>query len=315
MNLKQYFVLLFALFCANFDLLAQPANNTCANAITIPVTNGSCSSPAYTNVGATTVGNPPTPACWAPNNMSHTVWFNFVATSTSIELSTNFGYSLTNTQIAVYSGTCGSLTPLACNEDINNAGGLLHTSVQLHGLTVGNTYYVIVDGNGNTTGEFGICAQEILPIGPPLPIQDCATAQFLCNTNNISVPDGTGGPGLVQEQPSCFGAPGERASSWYTFTAANNGTLCFNITPNAAVDYDFAVFDTTNGCLGTELSCNWFGSGGVTGLGCGGGACNACLNLTAGNTYSILIDRFTGFIFCWFYITVYWNSAICFSKP
>jgi hypothetical protein len=313
MNLKQYFVLLFALFCANFDLLAQPANNTCANAITIPVTNGSCSSPAYTNVGATTVGNPPTPSCWSPNNMSHTVWFNFVATSTSVEISTNFGFSLTNTQIAVYSGTCGSLTPLACNEDINNAGGLLHTSVQLHGLTVGNTYYIIVDGNGTSTGEFGVCAQEILPIGPPLPIQDCATAQFLCNTNNINIANGTGGPGLVQEQPSCFGAPGERASWWYTFTAANNGTLCFEITPNAGVDYDFAVFNTTNGCIGTQVACDWTGTNGVTGLGCGTTACDPCINVTAGQTYSILIDRFTASSSAGF--TLDFTGTVQFASP
>jgi gliding motility-associated-like protein len=277
----------------SFSSLAQPANNTCAGAITLPVTNGSCSSIAYTNVGATTAGNPPTPGCWSPNSMSHTVWFNFVAPSTSVEISTNFGFSLTNSQIAVYSGTCGALTLIGCNEDINTGAGLFHTNLQLHGLTVGNTYYIIVDGNGTSTGQFGVCVQEILPISPPLPIQDCPTAQFLCNTNSITVPNGTGGPGLIQERPSCFGDPGERASWWYSFTAANNGTLCFNIVPTTGTDFDFAVFNTTNGCLGTQLACNWWGSTGTTGLGCGGAACNACITLTAGQTYTILVDRFT----------------------
>ena len=197
--------LIFASILGFSNLFAQPVNDLCSNAITLTVTNGSCSSIAYTNVGATTTGNPSTPSCWSPNNMSNTVWFNFVATTSDVQMSTNFDYSLLNTQIAVFSGSCGALTQIACNEDINTAGGLLQTSLQLHGLTVGNTYYIAVDGNGSSTGEFGLCIEEIEPLGPPLPIQDCPTAQFLCNKNTVNISDGTGGPGVIQEAPSCFG--------------------------------------------------------------------------------------------------------------
>ncbi|MFA9202009.1 MAG: hypothetical protein ACEQSC_00460, partial [Candidatus Nanopelagicaceae bacterium] len=101
---------------------------------------------------------------------------------------------------------------------------MLHTDVILHGLTPTNTYYIAVDGNGNTTGTFGVCVQESLPIGPALPTQDCTGAQTLCNLGSISVPDGVGGVGSTQEAPTCFGAPGERSSNWYTFTVATSGT-------------------------------------------------------------------------------------------
>lgn len=299
--MKKYYhllIIVFSLFAGS--LFAQaPANDLCAGAISLPVTNGSCSSTNYTNVGATNAGNPPQPACWAPASMSHTVWFSFVATSTSVEVSTNFGYALLNTQIAAYSGTCAALTQIACNEDINTSGGLLHTSMQLHGLTVGNTYFLLVDGNGAATGEFGVCVQEILPIGPPSPIQDCQTGQFLCNKNSITISNGTGGPGVVQEMPTCFGSPGERASWWYTFTIGTAGTLCFNISPTSVVDYDFAVFNTTAGCPGTQVACNWSPAtggtpgAGTTGLGCTGTQCETCLNVTVGQTFSILVDRFT----------------------
>ncbi|HLF53301.1 beta strand repeat-containing protein, partial [Flavobacterium sp.] len=285
-------IVFLTLICFGTNVYAQPANNTCATAEPITVGVGTCSSILYTNVGATTAGNPATPACWSPNSMSHTVWFSFVATSVSIELSTNFSGTLANTQIAVFSGLCGGLTQIACQEDVNTAGGLLHTNVIVHGLTIGNTYYVAVDGNGNTTGTFGICAQQAMPLAPPAPTQDCATAQFLCNTSNIVIGDGTGGPGVTDEPGSCFlGA--ERASWWYSFTAATTGTLAFTITPNTAIDYDFAVFNTTAGCLGTEVACNWSGTIGTTGLGCAGAQCEATITVTAGQTYSILIDRFT----------------------
>ncbi len=177
------------------SLFAQPSNDNCAGAIPITVGTGSCSSILYTNVAATSVGDPAIPVCWSPNTLSNTVWFSFVATTADVEISTNFGGTLANTQLAVYSGTCGSLTQIACQEDINAGGGLYHTDVILHGLTIGNTYYMMVDGNNNTTGTFGICAQEALPLGPTLPVQDCATAQTLCNLTSVSVPNGTGGVG------------------------------------------------------------------------------------------------------------------------
>jgi len=277
-------------------LFAQPSNDNCSTAIAITVGNGNCSSILYTNVAATSVGDPATPACWTPNSLDNTVWFTFVATTSDVEISTNFSGTLANTQLAVFSGSCGALTQLACQEDINTAGGLVHTDVILHGLTVGNTYYLMVDGNGNTTGTFGICVQQALPIGPTLPVQDCVTSQTLCNLNTISVPDGIGGVGVNQENPSCFGTPGERSSNWYTFTAGTTGTLAFTIIPNSTIDYDFAVYNTTTSCPGTEISCNWSGTTGVngeTGLGCSGVQCNPTITVTAGQTYTILIDRFT----------------------
>ncbi|MBE9576156.1 PKD domain-containing protein, partial [Flavobacterium proteolyticum] len=294
MGFKNYLAIVVLFILGNVqNIFAQPSNDACASAIPLTVTNGSCSSILYTNVAATTVGSDPAPACWSPATRSHTVWFSFVATTADIELSTNFAGTLANTQIGVYSGTCGSLTQLACQEDVNTAGGLLHTNVILHGLTIGNTYYVMVDGNGTSTGTFGICAQETLPVAPPSPIQDCDTAQFLCNKNNVSIPNGTGGPGLVQTNPSCFGSPGERASWWYTFTVATSGTLNFTITPNGSVDYDFAVYNVTTGCPGTELVCNWDGTTGATGL-CGTAfGCENTITVTAGQTYAILVDRYT----------------------
>ncbi len=75
-----------------------------------------------------------------------------------------------------------------------------------------------------------------------------------------------------------------------------SGILAFTITPTATIDYDFAVFNTSTSCPGTEISCNWSGTtggAGVTGLGCTGPQCNPTLAVTAGQTYTILVDRFT----------------------
>jgi gliding motility-associated-like protein len=291
-----YMHILLVCVCFTTTAYAQPANDDCSTATPITVGNGSCNSILYTNVAATSVGDPTIPACWNPSSLSHSVWFSFVATTADVEISTNFGGTLANTQLAVFSGTCGSLTQIGCQENVNTAGGLLHTDVILHGLTVGNTYYLLVDGNGATTGTFGICAQQALPVGPTLPIQDCVGAQTLCTVGDVTVPNGPGGVGTSPENPSCFGAPGERSSNWYTFTVATSGTLAFTITPTATIDYDFAIYNTSTACPGTELVCDWepnTGPAGVTGLGCGGVQCEPTLAVVAGQTYTILVDRYT----------------------
>ena len=289
--LFQILVTLF--YFVGFNAYTQPPNDACGAAQALSVGVGSCTSILYTNVGATTIGDPATPACWVPNTSSHMVWFSFVATKADVEISSSFNGTLANTQVAIYSGVCGALSLIGCQEDINTAGALFDTDIILHGLTVGNTYYIAVDGNGNTTGTFGICVQESFPVGPPLPTQDCVGSQTLCNLSDITVADGPGGIGLSQESPSCFGTPGERSSNWYNFTAATSGSLCFTITPSTSIDYDFAVYNTSANCPGTEIACNWDPASPVTGLGCMGFQCELCIGVTAGQSYTILVDRYT----------------------
>src|SRR6476620_2374089 len=105
--LKNYIHIL--LVCVGFTTLsyAQPANDNCASATPITVGVGSCNSILYTNVAATSSGDPAVPSCWSPNTLSHTVWFSFVATTADVEISTNFGGTLADTQLAVFSGSCG----------------------------------------------------------------------------------------------------------------------------------------------------------------------------------------------------------------
>jgi gliding motility-associated-like protein len=307
-SIKTTIIMLFLVFMGLTKVYAQPANDICANAIVLTPTTGTCNSSTYTNFGATTTAGDPVPACWSPATISNNVWFKFVASSTSVEISTNFsGMTLANTQIAVYSGACGALTQIACQEDISPT--LLTNDIIINGLTLGNTYYIMIDGNGNSTGTFGICVQNIPAPGPPSAEQDCSTAIYLCNGNAKVVAGGAYNTGTIVESPSCFGAPGERASHWYSFTAANNGNLAFTISPATVVDYDFAVFDITNGCLGTQIACNWTActgaptNDGKTGLGCantascgffgGTRSCDPAVPVTAGRTYAILVDRYT----------------------
>ena len=281
---------------ACFYASAQPANDSCANAIALTVGTGICNSAQYDNTGATVELTDPIPSCWVPASISNTVWFTFVPDSQRVHISTNFtGYTLANTQVAVYSGTCGAFTEIACQEDIYAFNGYYHTDMIVNGLTIGNTYYIMVDGNGSNVGTFGICVENLGPPIAAIPAEDCFTATYLCDTSMIIVATNTNTSGSVQEQQYCFLVTNDPGAHWYQFTALTSGNLCFDIYANdGTTDYDWAVYDVTNGCPGFALDCDYTASAGIaTGLGCASIACHPCLAIGAGSTYAILVSRRT----------------------
>ncbi len=130
-------------FCFNVALspstLCQtatpPVNDECANAA-----NFQCNSVVTAqNVFATTSETDPVFPCRVEGSAQGvgTLWYSFIASSTSAQVNTcptRQGDSL----VAVYSGTCGNLTQIGCNDDVCGLRSMLCVS----GLTVGHTYYI-----------------------------------------------------------------------------------------------------------------------------------------------------------------------------
>jgi hypothetical protein len=153
------------------------------------------------------------------------------------------------------------------------------------------------------------------PAGTPLPLSslpesDCQNAVLVCQqtyTYSRSPPD----YGTQQELGSntCL-LNREQKTVWFIFTVQNSGTFGFII--NTTYDYDFALFeyDASGGCGGTAtatpIRCNYSAQYGSTGLDAnnpqsGSMQWNASqppimpgLNLTAGQTYLLVVDNWTG---------------------
>ncbi|MEM9984698.1 MAG: hypothetical protein AAF804_06330, partial [Bacteroidota bacterium] len=116
---------------------------------------------------------------WDENEFQHSVWFTFVAPSTSalsIDLCNEDAPGSTNfdTQVAVYAAsTClplASFELVGANDDLPNgcdANDLFASYLELTCLTPGQTYYILVDGWDGEEGDFGISLTEV-PAGPPL---------------------------------------------------------------------------------------------------------------------------------------------------
>lgn len=156
----------------NFTLsvgCGQTGSDECSGAL--PIFDGVTSG---TNVGATTSAQ--TATCSASTgSIGADVWYEYVATGTGDLLVTVCpaagGSATFDTILGAFSGTCGSLTEITCNDDRCGLQSQIGFPV-----TAGQTYYIVIGGYNGATGNFDLvvdCANcsaassEIVRLGTP----------------------------------------------------------------------------------------------------------------------------------------------------
>jgi hypothetical protein len=226
-------------------------NNECAGAINLFVLP-TCFSQTFSNVGATNSAAPPNPTC-SFSGSARDVWFRFTAPSSGAVVIRTRSFSLGDAVMQLYSGACGSLVRVECDDDGADLMPLIDRRCAL--LTPGATYFIRVWGLGSTTGTFGLCVEGYDTFNTPT--QDCSGGFSMCSSASISnASDFTGCTSDVNEtNRGCLG-PTERQGTWYLFSPQSTGTVAFVITPLNAlgqpddVDFDFAVWGpfTTVAC-------------------------------------------------------------------
>lgn len=193
----------------------------------------------------------------------------------------------------------------------DNSGTLLYSQNATAGngcetwtwtATVSGTVRVLVDraNCGTNTTCTSVSITQTSGGGGASGNQNCATPTQVCNDASFTGnSNGLGTQDLNAGNQGCLSV--EHQSSWYIFQAVTSGTIALNIT--TAVDYDFAIWgpNVTCGSLGAPVRCSFAAGGGNTGLGNGavdlsesafGDRWVAPLNVTAGQTYIMLIDNF-----------------------
>lgn len=190
-----------------------PANDNCASATSL-TSAASCSPTIGTIIASTNSGVSVSCSGTADDD----VWYSFTAVqaSTTISLSSiGSNLSASGTVIELFSGTCGSLTSIACNSGTGTSLSLSSS------LAIGVTYYVRVYSSGNTAitsnGNFDICVTHTAPLANDLcstatnitPVTTCGatTNQTLLNATTTGSP--TNGAGTTRDV-------------WYTFTTPAN---------------------------------------------------------------------------------------------
>lgn len=169
----------------------------------------------FDNTDATVAPDDPSaPACFVdgiPNIMpmiNGSMWFTFTGDGNTYDIqtvpcnSTNY-IDDGDTQIAIYTGSCGDFTLIECNEDLFASGEPDYRAGVTLETENGQDYYMLIDGWSTTfqgqfilaTGEF--CVQVTQVAGVPCSAGQVGTFTlnnngFLCfnqNLNTLMVPD------------------------------------------------------------------------------------------------------------------------------
>jgi hypothetical protein len=265
-----------------------PTNDDPCAATTLTVA-ASCSYTTYTNQNATatTAGSPPAPGCAGYSGAD--VWFKaIVPASGALTFDTQTGVILDG-GMAAYSGNCGSLTLITCDD---NSGSGAMPQITLTCLTPGATIHIRFWENGNdNNGTFGICVTD------PYASATAPANDAPCNAIGLNL----GGPttGTVTNATFC-GEPA--APACWTNTTSQLNTVWYSVVCPASGKLSIR---TGLGTLTNTLMEVFSGTcGSLTSIGCSDNA-SLCGNtqlwseliltgLTSGATYFIRVDGYAG---------------------
>ena len=138
-----------------------PANDDCSGATVLLLDTNYCNG-TNTNGNTTSATDSllETPSCFSEAN--NDVWYSFTvpANVATVKISTDFlGGTLYDTQVALYSGVCGQLTEIGCDQDSGEVelenGNSYNSIIADAEVTVGETYFVRVSNySSGTDGSF-----------------------------------------------------------------------------------------------------------------------------------------------------------------
>ncbi|MBW7868419.1 MAG: gliding motility-associated C-terminal domain-containing protein [Brumimicrobium sp.] len=194
-----------------------PTNDEPCNAISLPTVTSACNYSRFTNVGATQtpVGNAPTPThtptdpgCETGSTTGYTtnagdVWFKVVVPPSGtihVTMEPNIGTgAATDGVMALYTGTCSSLTQIAYSNDhscyptsLASPNSKLMPFITKSGLTPGSTVYIRFWNWGSSSkGQFGLCVTDATN-------DNCSDALYICDINGYK---GTTGAYYTADRP------------------------------------------------------------------------------------------------------------------
>ena len=250
----------------NISLTSEPViNDDCSNAINLTVNpNTICST---STIGSTIGATESQVGC--AGSADDDVWFSFVATST-IQTITVTPNTLYDAVLEIFSGTCGSLISIACQDATINYSPETRT---VSGLTIGSTYYVRVYSYFSSTGDRGSFSMCVTT-----PYDPCSSITSIsgCGTvTNTTIPNGTG-----TYTGSACGNSTPGIEQIYSYTPTMSGTFAIQqLSSFTTIDYQYKSAAT--GCSSTGWTCIQALNGAQT---------SYTFYMSAGTTYYIMVD-------------------------
>ncbi|OFY88481.1 MAG: hypothetical protein A2236_10660 [Bacteroidetes bacterium RIFOXYA2_FULL_33_7] len=173
-------------------------------------------------------------------------WMTFIAGSTDVEMDYTIGDCSNDdgVQLAVFSGNCGSLSNIV-GSCVSPTGELTTGTWTFSGLTIGNTYYIRIDGYAGDLCDYDFEPVSGVVITPPNDLCADATA-LICGDSDIAsniLATATDAP------TACSGGGTTSAGVWYTFTGAGSEVTISTDNANTNFDTDINIFSGSCGSL------------------------------------------------------------------
>ncbi len=253
-KLKQL-LLSVALFCSMAGFAQAPANDNPCNATVLPNANSTCTYVSGTTVDATITTGVSGAPCLV--TMNEDVWFKTtVPAGGTIILKTTAG-TMNDAVLAAYTGTCGSLLEVGCDD---NTGPGLMPELTLSGLTPGTTLWIRVWAWASAgSGTFEVCAS--LPPPPPSNDEPC-NAILLNVSNSCSFETFTNFDASATSSapaPGCAGYTG--GDVWFKVVVPAAGAIDFNTQAGVMTDGGMAIYSGSCGNLSLLLCDDNTGAG------------------------------------------------------
>lgn len=249
-------------------LIADPppplSNDECIDAIPLTTTS-TCSYTAYSNSGASSSSGVPSPGCASYSGGD--IWFSVVVNASGEITIDTQSSGITDSGMALYSGSCANLTLIECDDDDSDNG--LMSMITLTGRTPGETIYIRFWEYGNDNqGAFGICATSPIPPDVYGVALDCPgdasqplTSTYSCqgllsigNTINGNLNAATDSVALQPEifissiDPCSFDTTDTSNYTSVDFTVDTTGTYVFAMeTPVPYFDAMGYIYETASG--------------------------------------------------------------------
>lgn len=230
---------------AQTTLVVAPTNDNFPSAIAI-------SAIPYTHTvdtrAATTATDDPIPTCGYGKN-SNSVWYKYTAPANGL-LEIDTWESEYDTVLAVWRGTQGSLTQVACNDDIY---GYLQAWIGEIPVTASTTYYIEVMDYGNPGGG----NLKLYVNFAATPSNDDFNSPITISSMPYNTTQDVRGATQASDDPSltaCNRLPGSN-SVWYKYTTSTLAGQLDLDTIGSTYDTMLAVWTGTRGNL-TLIGCN-----------------------------------------------------------
>lgn len=270
---------------SNFDicvvnqvvLYAPPANDLCANAISL-TSNPTCITTSGTTLGATNSGLAGSLCGGFVANPDDDVWYTFVATSTAHDIIVTPSAPL-NAVLELRTAACNG----ALIQCVDGAGIGGTETLSLQGLSIATPYRIRIYGRGvgyATQGNFDVCV--VNGVVTPGPVNDnCAGAITVVPSGTPACSSPTAGTVLnaTQSSPSttCFGTNNDDV--WYKFVATQS---VHNVIVTGSAQFDAVIEAFSGACGASGISCmDNTGDGGIETL--------SLTGLTPTSTYFIRV--------------------------